>query len=58
MINQILQNSPSGLFVLRVSAMDPDLGLNAKISYSLEGTRRLFFVVSVIRIAVNLSGFC
>ena len=34
----ILQNSPRGLFVLRVSATDDDLGSNAKITYSLEGT--------------------
>ena len=31
------QNSPGGLFVLRVSATDEDLGSNAKITYSLEG---------------------
>ena len=31
------QNSPSGLFVLRVSATDEDLGSNAKITYTLEG---------------------
>ena len=34
----ILQNSPGGLFVLRVSATDEDLGYNARITYSLEGT--------------------
>ena len=31
------QNSPGGIFVLRVSATDEDLGSNAKITYSLEG---------------------
>lgn len=31
------QNSPGGLFVLRVSATDEDLGSNAKITYTLEG---------------------
>lgn len=31
------QNSPGGLFVLRVSATDADLGNNAKIIYTLEG---------------------
>lgn len=36
------QNSPSGLFVLRVSATDDDLGSNAKITYILEGTTLVF----------------
>ncbi|XP_067054992.1 protocadherin Fat 4-like [Acropora muricata] len=43
---RVAENSPSGLFVLRVSAVDPDLGLNAKISYSLEGGDDKFIIVS------------
>ncbi|XP_078366665.1 protocadherin Fat 4-like [Oculina patagonica] len=38
------ENSPRGLFVLRVSATDPDLGNNARITYTLEGSDGKFTV--------------
>lgn len=33
----LMENSPSGRFVLKVSAVDPDVGANGQISYSLHG---------------------
>lgn len=32
-----MENSPSSRFVLKVSAVDPDVGANGQISYSLHG---------------------
>ncbi|XP_068723113.1 protocadherin Fat 4-like isoform X1 [Montipora capricornis] len=40
----VAENSPSGLFVLRVSATDSDLGSNAVISYGLEGGDNKFTI--------------
>ncbi|XP_029297728.1 LOW QUALITY PROTEIN: protocadherin Fat 2 [Cottoperca gobio] len=33
----VMENSPSSMFVLKVSASDPDVGANGQISYSLHG---------------------
>lgn len=33
----VMENSPSSRFVLKVSAVDPDVGANGQISYSLHG---------------------
>lgn len=33
----VMENSPSGTFVLKVSASDPDVGANGQISYTLHG---------------------
>ncbi|XP_029020487.2 LOW QUALITY PROTEIN: protocadherin Fat 2 [Betta splendens] len=33
----VMENSPSSMFVLRVSASDPDVGANGQISYTLHG---------------------
>ncbi|CAN9515218.1 unnamed protein product [Ophioblennius macclurei] len=33
----VMENSPPGTFVLKVSAWDPDLGANGRISYTLHG---------------------
>lgn len=33
----VMENSPSGMFVLKVSASDPDLGSNGQISFTLHG---------------------
>lgn len=33
----LMENSPSSRFVLKVSAVDPDVGANGQISYSLHG---------------------
>ncbi|KAL6117350.1 fat2 [Pungitius sinensis] len=33
----VMENSPSGMFVLKVSASDPDLGANGQISFTLHG---------------------
>ncbi|XP_062249993.1 protocadherin Fat 2 isoform X1 [Platichthys flesus] len=33
----VMENSPSRLFVLKVSASDPDVGANGQISYTLHG---------------------
>lgn len=32
-----MENSPSGVFVLKVAAADPDVGANGQISYTLHG---------------------
>lgn len=32
-----MENSPSSMFVLKVSASDPDVGANGQISYTLHG---------------------
>nr|XP_020449665.1 protocadherin Fat 2 [Monopterus albus] len=33
----VMENSPSSVFVLKVSASDPDMGANGQISYTLHG---------------------
>ncbi|XP_070692797.1 protocadherin Fat 2 [Pempheris klunzingeri] len=33
----VMENSPSSMFVLKVSASDPDVGANGQISYTLHG---------------------
>ncbi|XP_069388159.1 protocadherin Fat 2 [Paralichthys olivaceus] len=33
----VMENSPSSMFVLKVSASDPDMGANGQISYTLHG---------------------
>ncbi|XP_030594549.1 protocadherin Fat 2 isoform X2 [Archocentrus centrarchus] len=33
----VMENSPSSMFVLKVSASDPDVGTNGQISYTLHG---------------------
>ncbi|KAF7651331.1 hypothetical protein LDENG_00112250, partial [Lucifuga dentata] len=33
----VMENSPSNMFVLKVSASDPDVGANGQISYTLHG---------------------
>ncbi|KAE8286336.1 Protocadherin Fat 2 FAT tumor suppressor-like protein 2 Precursor [Larimichthys crocea] len=33
----VMENSPSSIFVLKVSASDPDVGANGQISYTLHG---------------------
>lgn len=33
----LMENSPSSRFVLKVSAVDPDVGANGQVSYSLHG---------------------
>lgn len=33
----VMENSPSSRFVLKVSAVDPDVGANGQVSYSLHG---------------------
>uniref|UniRef100_A0A672G6Z9 FAT atypical cadherin 2 n=1 Tax=Salarias fasciatus TaxID=181472 RepID=A0A672G6Z9_SALFA len=33
----LMENSPPGMFVLKVSAWDPDVGANGQISYTLHG---------------------
>jgi len=33
----VMENSPSGTFVLKVAASDPDAGANGQISFSLHG---------------------
>ncbi|KAG7464992.1 hypothetical protein MATL_G00171450 [Megalops atlanticus] len=33
----IMENSPSGLFILKVSATDPDIGTNGQIAFTLHG---------------------
>ncbi|XP_028272859.1 protocadherin Fat 2 [Parambassis ranga] len=33
----VMENSPPGMFVLKVSASDPDVGANGQISYTLHG---------------------
>lgn len=33
----VMENSPSSVFVLKVSASDPDVGANGQISYTLHG---------------------
>lgn len=33
----VMENSPSSVFVLKVSASDPDVGTNGQISYTLHG---------------------
>lgn len=33
----VMENSPPGRFVLKVSAVDPDVGANGHISYTLHG---------------------
>ncbi|KAL0973727.1 hypothetical protein UPYG_G00210150 [Umbra pygmaea] len=33
----VMENSPSGLFILKVSALDPDIGTNGQVSYTLHG---------------------
>ena len=32
-----MENSPSGRFILKVSASDPDIGTNGQISFTLHG---------------------
>lgn len=33
----VMENSPSSMFVLKVSASDPDVGANGLVSYTLHG---------------------
>lgn len=33
----VMENSPSSKFVLKVSASDPDVGVNGQISFTLHG---------------------
>ncbi|XP_016409125.1 protocadherin Fat 2 [Sinocyclocheilus rhinocerous] len=33
----IMENSPSGLFILKISASDPDIGTNGQVSFTLHG---------------------
>ncbi|XP_026859393.2 protocadherin Fat 2 [Electrophorus electricus] len=33
----VMENSPSGLFILKVSASDPDIGTNGQVSFTLHG---------------------
>ncbi|XP_055033747.2 protocadherin Fat 2 [Misgurnus anguillicaudatus] len=33
----VMENSPSGLFILKISASDPDIGTNGQVSFSLHG---------------------
>ncbi|XP_056131020.1 protocadherin Fat 2 [Lampris incognitus] len=33
----VMENSPSNMFILKVSASDPDMGANGQISYTLHG---------------------
>ncbi|KAI5607990.1 protocadherin Fat 2 [Silurus asotus] len=33
----VMENSPSGLFILKISASDPDIGTNGQVSFTLHG---------------------
>lgn len=33
----IMENSPPGVFILKISAIDPDIGTNGQISFTLHG---------------------
>lgn len=32
-----MENSPSNMFILKISASDPDIGTNGQISFTLHG---------------------
>ena len=33
----VMENSPSSMFILKISASDPDIGTNGQVSYTLHG---------------------